>query len=162
MKAADLTGEVFGRWTVLGPREIRRGIPIWWCKCSCGTEKWVVPQTLRNGGSRSCGCLAREQTAQRFLKNLAGKKFHRLMCWSAMARTHRVLPQSHWHLQKLTRFSAFLSASTKARASPAVASTGNYRRDVPDFLRSDTESCLLKKRGRSFPRNPTPLPKLFF
>jgi hypothetical protein len=69
---------MFGRWAVLGPREIRRGIPIWRCRCSCGLEKWVVSQTLRNGSSRSCGCLLREEAAKRFLKNLAGRKFGRL------------------------------------------------------------------------------------
>src|SRR5882762_8787913 len=78
MKAIDLKGQMFGRWTVLGPREIRRGIPIWRCRCSCGSEKWVVSQTLRNGSSRSCGCLLREEAAKRFLKNLAGRKFGRL------------------------------------------------------------------------------------
>jgi hypothetical protein len=96
MKAADLTGEDFGRWTVLGPRQTRRGIPIWWCKCSCGTEKWVVQQTLRNGSGRSCGCLAREETAQRFLKNLAGKKFHRLMVLAERKTKNRV---NFWRCQ---------------------------------------------------------------
>ena len=78
MQPVDLTGQVFGRWTVVGPRHVRRSIPIWRCRCSCGSEKWVVSQTLRNGSSRSCGCLLREETAKRFLKNLVGKRFDRL------------------------------------------------------------------------------------
>ena len=70
---------MFGRWNVVGPRATRRGISIWRCRCSCGTEKWIISQTLRNGSSRSCGCLLREEAAKRFLKNLAGKKFGRLL-----------------------------------------------------------------------------------
>jgi hypothetical protein len=78
MRAVDFTGRVFGRWTVIGPRCIRRSIPIWLCRCSCGSEKWVVSQTLRNGRSRSCGCLLRQAATKRFLKDLAGQKFGRL------------------------------------------------------------------------------------
>ena len=78
MQPVDLTGQAFGRWTVLGPRVIRRGIAIWRCQCSCGTEKWVVSQTLRNGSSRSCGCLSREASRARFLKKLDGMRFTRL------------------------------------------------------------------------------------
>jgi len=93
MQAVDLTGQVFGRWTVLGPRLRRRGLAIWRCRCSCGTVKWVVSQTLRNGSSRSCGCLFREAALVRFLKTLDGMRFTRL----------RVLPKNdtrnskvHW------------------------------------------------------------------
>ena len=38
-------------------RAPNRGATImWWCKCSCGTEKAVSRLTLCNGQSRSCGC----------------------------------------------------------------------------------------------------------
>ena len=138
MKAADLTGEVFGRWTVLGPREIRRGIPIWWCKCSCGTEKWVVPQTLRNGGSRSCGCLAREQTAQRFLKNLAGKKFHRLMVLAERKAENRV---NFWRCQCDCGKTLWVRAIALQQGSSK--SCGCLNREL-----SSRRARLLKKRHR--------------
>jgi hypothetical protein len=62
-KAEDLTGQKFGRWTVIsqGPstsgRETR-----WWCKCDCGNQelKLVRKNGLKNGTSRSCGCLQKE------------------------------------------------------------------------------------------------------
>src|SRR5205807_1732621 len=80
MQPVDLTGQVFGRWTVVGPRHVRRSIPIWRCRCSCGSEKWVVSQTLRNGSSRSCGCLNRELSSQR--ARLV-KKRHRVLLTEA-------------------------------------------------------------------------------
>lgn len=52
-------GEKYGRWTVTGvsvkgtkdtPRRVL-------CRCDCGTEKLIVPSSLTNGKSRSCGCL---------------------------------------------------------------------------------------------------------
>lgn len=58
-KKIDLTGQKFGRWTVLS----YAGNRMWNCKCSCeeGTEKQVDGHTLRSGASISCGCYAKEQ-----------------------------------------------------------------------------------------------------
>jgi hypothetical protein len=60
---ADLTGVQFGRWTVLGPAPKKIGQSHWYCRCSCGTEKSVSQTTLRQGTSRSCGCLKNERAA---------------------------------------------------------------------------------------------------
>lgn len=54
----DLTGRVFGRWTVLGLSE-KRGVGkdrvFWDCRCTCGTERPVSRRKLARGRSRSCG-----------------------------------------------------------------------------------------------------------
>lgn len=46
-----LVGQTFGHWTVLAQK---KGMVF--CRCKCGTEKWVRLNTLRNGLSKSCGC----------------------------------------------------------------------------------------------------------
>lgn len=53
----DLTGQKFGKWTVLYPTENRgpSGIIMWYCKCDCGIEREVSGLSLRNGTSLSCG-----------------------------------------------------------------------------------------------------------
>lgn len=62
----ELGGKRFGRFTVLS-----RVVPTppdgqtWLCRCDCGEEKQVLQIRLREGRSRSCGCLAREVMAQR-------------------------------------------------------------------------------------------------
>jgi len=57
----DLTGKTFGRWLVLGLAEKRKsGRLTWTCKCSCGTTREVIGATLREGRSKSCGCLSLE------------------------------------------------------------------------------------------------------
>lgn len=38
---------------------------MWGCRCTCGTEKRVFGPSLTRGRSTSCGCLARELTAER-------------------------------------------------------------------------------------------------
>ena len=62
----DIRGEKYGRLTV-----VRRAppivysyvvIPCWRVRCDCGTTKVVRQNSLRNGHTRSCGCLHLEQT----------------------------------------------------------------------------------------------------
>jgi hypothetical protein len=62
----ELTGKRFGRWTVTGfayRTEERRH--YWACVCDCGAEKAVLSDVLRNGKSRSCGCLHKEVVSAR-------------------------------------------------------------------------------------------------
>lgn len=58
----DLTGKVFTRWTVIKRADYVAGKHTHWiCKCSCGKEKSIDGICLRNGSSRSCGCLMAEE-----------------------------------------------------------------------------------------------------
>ncbi len=58
----DLTGQVFGRLTVLNYEYTNRGAAYWKCVCSCGDETVVNSYKLRSGRTRSCGCLMKEHT----------------------------------------------------------------------------------------------------
>ena len=49
----DLTGKKFGRWTVMK----YVGDSKWLCQCECGTISKVRTSELKNGNSKSCGCL---------------------------------------------------------------------------------------------------------
>ena len=82
-KFDDLTGKKIGRWTVIkkslrpiSSRKRKNGTPMsqtmYLCLCECGIEKWVKPCSLRNGDSKSCGCLRSEIKAA---KSLIGKRF---------------------------------------------------------------------------------------
>ena len=59
-RAHDLTGQVFGRLTVLGRAENQRpGRAMWTCECSCGNTTVVPAPHLTKGETKSCGCLQR-------------------------------------------------------------------------------------------------------
>lgn len=63
----DLTGQRFGRWTVIdraSGRFTKSGRPIvtWRCKCECGMERDVDALSLRSGKSVSCGCYRAENS----------------------------------------------------------------------------------------------------
>ena len=53
----DITGQRFGKWTVLYKIEKRNagGCIYWHCKCDCGREKDVLGTSLRQHRSLSCG-----------------------------------------------------------------------------------------------------------
>jgi hypothetical protein len=62
----DLTGCIFSRLTVLSRAGSNpQGQPIFFCQCTCGKQTKVQARALRNGQTRSCGCLARELTSAR-------------------------------------------------------------------------------------------------
>jgi hypothetical protein len=67
MPLLDLTGDIYGRLTVLylvhpGPRNPMRS---WRCRCACGRETTVIQQALRAGQTVSCGCLRNEKAGAR-------------------------------------------------------------------------------------------------
>lgn len=79
----DLTGRVFGRWTVVSQGERRGHIIMWLCRCECGTEKLRSTSTIRSGATRSCGCLRREASAIRS-KTHGQSSSPEFVAWAAM------------------------------------------------------------------------------
>ena len=72
----SLTGQVFGRWTVLDQMETgEKGERKWKCRCACGTERFVRERSLVHGGSLSCGCLRKERAREAVSPDLSGKIF---------------------------------------------------------------------------------------
>lgn len=68
MKKIDLTGNVYGRLTVLGDvgKRTSTGRVLWHCLCECGRVTFVRGDHLKNEEIRSCGCLNEEKNHQRF------------------------------------------------------------------------------------------------
>lgn len=76
----DLTGQVFGRLTVLheeNPRTTKR--IKWTCQCKCGTIKNIYGNDLRQGKVLSCGCLRNERVREAVGNQLEGQRFGRLI-----------------------------------------------------------------------------------
>ena len=55
-KKRDLTGQRFGRLTVLAPAENVGGRTAWHCRCDCGREVVVKTCHLCAGHTKTCGC----------------------------------------------------------------------------------------------------------
>ena len=83
----DLTGKVFGRWTVVS--YAGKGTGKWNVRCECGTEAVVQGGNLTGGGSRSCGCLRVEVSRTKATKHGAmsnGGKVKTYSIWQAMKK----------------------------------------------------------------------------
>lgn len=98
MKAIDLTGQKFGRLTVIGvaPRQAGQKRPLWVCKCDCGRENRLLAYQLRAGKTKSCGCLAADNARARLMKHgyaAYAKTEPEYMVWAAMIK--RCTNQNH-------------------------------------------------------------------
>lgn len=61
----DLTGRKFGRLRVIDRVVLKGSIVKWQCACSCGKTHIAASINLRNGWTKSCGCLRQETAKQR-------------------------------------------------------------------------------------------------
>lgn len=83
----DLTGQQYGKITVLGFFESDKDNKTYWdCKCSCGVKTVVRGDSLRSGNTKSCGCLLSEATTARMTTHghSGNNKFY--MAWANAKR----------------------------------------------------------------------------
>ena len=121
----DLTGQRFGRLTVIEfvPTEDRR--THWKCLCDCGKEKITLAYLLKEGGTVSCGCQRKETPSLKF-KTHGGTKTKLYRVWCAMKnRCYRLMDKSYDNYGKRgitvceewkTDFAVFKSTNSKLRA----------------------------------------------
>ena len=67
----DLSGQTFGKLTVVSLAGSSNRRAMWLCKCECGNEKTVVGDSLTSGSTKSCGCINN-------IKDLSGQTFGKL------------------------------------------------------------------------------------
>ena len=79
-KKLELVGQKFNRLTVIKEGEPKKYYDkssgryitrsMWWCKCDCGNEDLVLVSgtSLKNGKTKSCGCLRDEVSGKRIAK----------------------------------------------------------------------------------------------
>lgn len=74
----DLTGQRFGRLTVVKFAERKGQYTYWECQCDCGKKTIVYSYSLTSGRTQSCGCLHNEITAKISTRhNLRNSKAYR-------------------------------------------------------------------------------------
>lgn len=76
-------GDRFGRLTIIKqvprPETCHTDGKYYLCKCDCGNEKIVCAKHLRNGSTKSCGCLSRETASKNNCTNIPiNSKFGKL------------------------------------------------------------------------------------
>ena len=74
-------GQKYNRLTVIEQTQERDncGRIIWLCRCDCGNLTKVDSSSLRNGNTKSCGCLQKEKAGQNLFQDLTGQRFGKLL-----------------------------------------------------------------------------------
>ena len=98
-KLIDLTGQYFGYWRV-----VERFISTeekntkWVCECKCGTRKVVSSVTLRNGTSKSCGCMRTELLLERVQTHGKSKtRLYRIWAQMIQRTTNKNKPDFYYY-----------------------------------------------------------------
>ena len=60
----DITGNRYGRLTVLGYAYTKEKKAYWTCQCDCGSVVIKQSALIRYGHTRSCGCLHKDQLSE--------------------------------------------------------------------------------------------------
>jgi hypothetical protein len=81
VRLIDLAGQSFGRLTVIRRAKTTHKRTSWLCRCECGSKTTVPGGHLKNGHTRSCGCLR--------IIDLTGQRFGRLTVISRVGTKHR-------------------------------------------------------------------------
>ena len=78
-KKLDLIGQKFGRWNIKKfIRMNKNHQSTFLCECICGKEKFIVGASLKNGSSKSCGCLKQDMDKNKMLHDYTGERIGRL------------------------------------------------------------------------------------
>lgn len=127
-EVADLTGMVFGKWTVIkraddyiSPKGRRKA--TWTCRCECGNIKDVVGELLKSGHSKSCGCLNKEMLSNRGY-DLTGKIFGRLMVIQQINNSIRENGRSYRQWECLCECGNTIIATTQCLTKGKTKSCG--------------------------------------
>ena len=102
----DLVGKKFGLLTALKRvgNSKYHGV-TWFCKCDCGDTKIVPSSLLRNGSTKSCGCLNRRKGVESPNYKGGYKAKNGYLCTSVNGKSvllHRIAMEKHLG-RKLTR-----------------------------------------------------------
>ena len=77
-KFIDITGQKFNRLTVVSRAENNKYKKATWnCICDCGNALIITSSQIKNGYTKSCGCIQKEK-AKLTSKDITGQKFGRL------------------------------------------------------------------------------------
>lgn len=97
-KLIDLTGQTFGRLTVMNRAENNKwGVSYWFCLCECGNKIKIRGTALTSNLTKSCGCLKRERASEVHTVDITNQRFGRLV---ALERTNQKSDTSYkWKCQ---------------------------------------------------------------
>ena len=77
-KKIDITGQIYGRLTVIKEVEQIKTKRRFLCRCECGNEVIARMESLRSGNTQSCGCFKSERVSETQVVDLTGHRYGHL------------------------------------------------------------------------------------
>lgn len=157
-KAEDLTGQKFNKLTVLRrateeewPRGKGRHAK-WLCICDCGNTAFVQSSDLKNGGTKSCGCVAKESAAKLAYKlgknnthDLTGQVFGKLKVLYQV--TNKNTPVPTWVCQcSCGNITEVRASNLKTGHTTSCGCNKNFGRGKTSSLEKHINTILLKEK----------------
>lgn len=82
MRLIDLTGQKFGKLTVIQKTKSKNKRTMWLCKCECGNKKIIGGNELKNGITKSCGCYNLQKLHERKKHGMCNTRLYSI--WKCM------------------------------------------------------------------------------
>lgn len=94
----DITGLVFGKLIVIDKAAIKKGKVIMWvCECECGGRKIARAADLKNGKTKSCGCIIKQVLSDRNTTHgMSGTRIYEI--WQGMIKRCTNKKCQYYHL----------------------------------------------------------------
>jgi hypothetical protein len=83
-KFIDISGEKYGKLTVIKFNKMFNGFAYFDCICDCGEHRTVRSNGLKSGNTKSCGCYSREQASKANFIHGDANKTDEYVIWVAM------------------------------------------------------------------------------
>lgn len=142
----DLTGQVFGKLTVLGLSHTTKVASFWRCRCECGRETVVLRGALVKGETQSCGrfeCGA-WRAKDEVDRSIIGKRFGRLVVLDFVEMRGRL--GSYWKCK--CDCGAEKIVSRNALRNGSTQSCGCLRREMYSKIEPGIGRYLPPKTGK--------------
>lgn len=55
----------------------------WFCRCDCGTKKWIRPRAVATGATKSCGCMSTQESSAARVGGITHNMMHN---WNRTSR----------------------------------------------------------------------------
>jgi len=153
-KVIDLTGQKFGRLTVVrqSERKIKDRKAMWECVCECGKSdtRIVIGRNLRNGNTSSCGCYRRDLHTKLFASRDALRELYedKVLPPSQIAKIYGVSADAVWERLR----NEGIPIRTKSHARKIVIKSQGIQAMQEGFKRWQSENPEIVKelasRGR--------------
>lgn len=157
----DMTNQRFGRLVVLErdfSRKTKNTSAYWFCQCDCGNIKSINGASLRNGQTKSCGCLREElrsENGKKFFIDLTGKRFGHLL---VIERDYENSPpkKPYWICQcdcgnKTSVFGSYLRTGDTTSCGCNNSSKGEFKikeilteNNIPFVTQKTFKDCILE------------------